>query len=160
MVIFDKLKAHLPPILRGVQTLIAWLRVLAAPLQVLSQLYDLYLVFKRYELTFNGQVIYLEHRLNDEFDDDLRRIYIDDPQPTNIQPRIVTNRAENQPTLTFYNRADNQTTIILYRQAELQTRFSFVVFVPTSILNNYQNAIKSVVNFYRIAGVNWTFQAI
>jgi hypothetical protein len=160
MVVFDNLKAHLPPILRGLQTWMAWLRVLAAPLEFVYQAYLTYAHETRYRLQFNGQVIYLEHVLNDSCDTNQRRIYIDDPQPTNIQPRIVTNRADNQPTITFYNRADNLPTVILYRQAEIQTRFSFIVFVPNQILGNQQKYLRSIIEFYRIAGINWTFQSI
>ena len=159
MIVFDNILPHLPPILRGVEQWRAWLRVLSAPLQTVSNDVDSYENNTRYELQFNGQVMYLEHRLNDAFDNALRRIYIDDPQPTNIQPTVITNRADNQPTLIVRNRGEASTqTATFYNIVELQTRFDFVVFVPTSIHTTSQNALRSTVNYYRVAGKIWTFQ--
>lgn len=159
MIVFDNILPHLPPILRGVEQWRAWLRVLSAPLQTVSNDVDSYENNTRYELQFNGQVMYLEHRLNDAFDNALRRIYIDDPQPTNIQPTVITNRADNQPTLIVRNRGEASTqTATFYNIVELQTRFDFVVFVPTSIHTTSANALRSTVNYYRVAGKIWTFQ--
>jgi hypothetical protein len=161
MIIFDELVKHLPPILRGVETLKAWLRVLAASLEYIYQAFLTYANQKRYTLQFNGQVIYLEHVLNDTFDGFQRRIYIDDQQASNTQPLILTRRNDHQPTITFYHKIEaNSISQIIFRQQELQTRVSFVVFVPTSILSIHQNALRSLVNFYRIAGVNFIFQPI
>jgi hypothetical protein len=97
--------------------------------------------------------------LNDAFDATQRRIYIDDQQASNTQPLILTRRNEQQPTVIFYHEIESNTTSrIIFREQELETRCSFVVFVPTTILNNNQNALRSVVNFYRVAGVNFIFQ--
>jgi hypothetical protein len=159
MIIFDQLLKHVPPILRGVETLRAWWRVLSASLEFVYQAFSFYANQKRYTLQFNGQVIYLEHVLNDKFDNSLRRIYIDDQQASNVQPLILTRRSEQQSTVIFYHKIEsNAVGSVIFRQTELQTRCSFVVFVPTSILTNNQNALRSLVNFYRVAGVNFIFQ--
>jgi len=126
--IFDTLIKDVPPILRAVEQWRAWVRVLSTPLQTLNNDIEAYKTKIRYELQFNGQVIYLEHRLNDAFDPTLRRIYIDDPLPTNIQPNIVTNRADNQPTIIVRNRIEGSSiTVGLYNIIEIQTRWDFVV---------------------------------
>ena len=157
--IVDKLLPQLPPILRGVEQWKAWLRVIAAPMQTVSNDLDGYESATRYKLQFNGQVIYLEHRLNASFDPMEHRIYIDDPQPTNTQPNVLTNRADNQPTIVVRNRGEaNTVTVGVYNIAELQKPFDFVVFVPLSIYTNFQNTLRALVNYYRVAGKVWTFQ--
>lgn len=55
----------------------------------------------RYDLTFNGHVIYLEHVLNDQFDNALRRIFIQDA--ANVQFDYLFNLIEAQPPLYSYN---------------------------------------------------------
>ncbi len=158
--IFDELIKDLPSVLRVVEEWRAWLRVMAAPMQLVENDIGSYKNKIRYELQFNGQVVYLEHRLNDAFDAVQRRIYIDDPLPTNIQPNIVTNRAERQPTIVIRNRGEASPTVTFYNISELQTRWDFVVFVPSSVYAAYQINLRSIVNYYRVAGKVWTFQTI
>ena len=72
----DKLLVLLTPTFLRKPKLVAWLRMLATPLH--KVLYD----FQRarqadlYNLAHNSQVCYLRKALNDEFDDEQRRIQI------------------------------------------------------------------------------------
>ena len=74
----DKLTVLLTPISLRKKRLVAWLRILAMPL---NKLLD---DFKRerrkdlYNLTHNSQVCYLRKILNDEFDSTKRRIKIEE----------------------------------------------------------------------------------
>ena len=158
MTLFNEIRAQIPEILRQTR-LLAFVRALLSALQTVQASVEAFIASKKYQLTFNGQVIYLEHRLNDGFDNTQRRIYITDAQPSNVQPTIVTNRNEGQPTLIVRNITEGVVTSVFYNTVELQTRFDFIVFVPTSVLNNNQNDLRALVNFYKIGGKNWIFQA-
>jgi hypothetical protein len=157
MILFDEIRVQIPEILRQTR-LLAFVRALLSALQVVQATLEGFIFNKRYELRFNGQVIYLEHRLNDGFDNDLRRIYIGDAEPNNVQPTIVTNRYEGQPTLIVTNITELQDTSVFYNTSELQSPFDFIVFVPTGVLTGQENSLRALVDFYRIGGKIWTFQ--
>ncbi|MBL7813400.1 MAG: hypothetical protein JNL70_00240 [Saprospiraceae bacterium] len=158
MILFDEIKPQIPEVLRKPK-LSGFVRALLSALQTVQTNLEAFILAKRYELSFNGQVIYLEHRLNDGFDSTLRRIYIGDAEPNNVQPSIVTNRSEGQPTIIVRNRGEVSTvTVSVYNTAELQAQYDFIVFVPTSIYTSYQNELRAIVNYYRVAGKIWTFQ--
>jgi hypothetical protein len=159
MTLFNEIRVQIPEILRQIR-LLAFVKALLSALQAVQTTLEAFIASKKYELQFNGQVIYLNHRLNDFCDSSQRRIYISDPQPSNTLPTIVTNKSESQPTLVARNKSENVATAIFYNTSELQTRFDFVVFVPTNVLNIHQNALRALVNFYKIGGKTWTFQAI
>ena len=66
----------LPTFLRKVK-LFTWLQVLIAPIK---ELYSDFLKFRKrvnYKLSHNSQVCYLQKVLNDVFDTELKRIYIE-----------------------------------------------------------------------------------
>lgn len=158
MTLFDEIRVQIPEILRQ-SRLLALIRALLSALQIVQTAVEALVASKRYELAFNGQVIYLEHRLNDGFDNSLRRIYIGDAEPNNVQPSVVTNRNEAQPTIIVRNRGEvSAVTLTVYNTIELQTQWDFIVFVPISIYTSSQNTIRALVDYYRLAGKIWTFQ--
>lgn len=132
--------------------LLAFVEVLLSPLQRLMGLHDNYVSDKRYELSFNGQVMYLEHILNDKYDATLRRMYISDPNPLVNQSPIITNITDNQATLTLYNIGD--TGLVnsprFYNIADLTTQFDFVLNMPTT-LENQLNSIQQTLDAYKEA---------
>lgn len=136
-----------------------WIGALLAPLQSLNVAFAEYVSTTRYDLSFNGQVVYLEHILNDKFDDVDRRIYIDDPAGQQVFTPYLFNRVEQQPPLIIRNKSEALPTPFLYNVPELVVTNDFVVHVPISVFNSTVEAqMKALMNKYRIAGKRYTFQ--
>lgn len=153
---FDYIKQAVPFFLR-LPKFLAFLESLLAPVQVLNDDFSVYLKDKRKEANFTGQVIYLEHLLNDNFDDVSRRIYIGDGQ-ANVLPPFVFNKVEQRP-LYLYNKSEGADKFYLYNQSEFFTEPDFIVFVPNSILGaSLQVLIERRVDQYKQAGKNYAVQ--
>lgn len=145
--------------IRGTRA-IEWVGALLTPVQSLNVVFAAWAGSVRYFLAFNGQVVYLEHVLNDQFDASLRRIYIDDPGGTVIVTTYVHNKIEQQPPLYLYNVADaDPNNPIVYNIAEIGTSTDdFVVHVPAGIFSPTVQVQMSVfINQYRIAGKRYSF---
>lgn len=151
----------IPTWIRG-EKFVAWLGAILEPVQTLNQSFADWASAVRYDLRFNGQVIYLEHVLNDQFDDTLRRIYIDDPAGQQIFTPYVFNKAEQQPPLYLYNVADaldTEDNIVIYNVSELEVTEDFVVHVPSGIFNPAAEVqMRGLIDKYRIAGKRYTFE--
>ena len=147
----------IPQVLRKIK-LLAWVKILLSGVQ---KVYDLFAIFKaaiQKNLSYNGQVLYLEKVLNDENDKLLRRIYVSDPLPNNNVPAFLYRRGEGQITVTLYRNTEGVNVNPLYRQTESPT-VDFVVFVPLTVANNAALVkIKSTVNFYKLASKTFTIQ--
>lgn len=105
---------------------------------------------KEYEMTFTGQVIYLEHYLNDLYDPINRDIYIEDfdgPETT-----YLFNKAENNEETYLFNKSENEPPTYLYNKAELQAlQIDFVVFVPASVTFT-EVVMRKQIDKYKLAG--------
>jgi hypothetical protein len=142
--------------LRGVR-MVAWLTSLLAPLQTANAGFAAWAYAMRYNLTWNGQVIYLEHRLNDQFDASQRRIYIGDPVGAQVVPLYVYNKAEAQNNLIVRNKPEGNAPHL--DNKVMIGVDDFVVHVPTSAMSPAIEVImRAVINRYRIAGVTYSIQ--
>lgn len=97
----DIMKKNIPVFLRKTR-LLDFVSSLLKPLRTLN---DLLLLFRDdidYKLLFNGQVIVLEHYLNDIYDPVLRRIFISDYQKIKID--YLYNKQESKPKTFLYNK--------------------------------------------------------
>ncbi len=131
----------------------AYMTVLLQPLQSLNTLFIALAASIRYKMSINGQVVYLEHYLNDSFDPILRRIYIDDPLGQNITPIIIFNKVEQQATQLIYNKSENVPNAAAVHNKIQIASVDFVVYIPTMISSIAISVqINSLVNHYRIAG--------
>ncbi|HGM2344182.1 TPA: hypothetical protein ACKJ98_002036, partial [Neisseria gonorrhoeae] len=74
----DKLLILLTPTFLRKPKLVAWLRMLATPLHKVLYNFQRARQDDLYNLAHNSQVCYLRKALNDEFDDEKRRIRIED----------------------------------------------------------------------------------
>ena len=82
----------------------AWLNVIIKPVKDLYDAFILYRATALYKLNFNGQIIYLEHILNDVFDNANRGIYIDNTADLN---RVyLFNSSELVTPVYVYNNYD------------------------------------------------------
>jgi len=153
-------KYLIPFRLRGIRA-VEWVASLLAPLQSLNAVFVAWAGGVRYFLAFNGQVVYLEHVLNDQFDASLRRIYIDDPSGVVIITTYVHNKVEQQPPLYLYNVSDaSPSNPTVYNTSEIFTGTDdFVVHVPVGVFSPaVQVQMSALINQYRIAGKRYSFQ--
>jgi hypothetical protein len=81
----------------------AWLTVLISQVKALHAEFYLLITGKLYELQFTGQIIYLEQVLNDTFDNDLRRIWIDNTADNSARI-FLWNKVEGQPKHYVFNK--------------------------------------------------------
>lgn len=154
--VFDFVKQVLPIDLWKPRYL-AYLKALLVPCQLLVGRLSIFVQSSRRAANFTGQVIYLEHLLNDEFDNALRRIYIDDGQ-ANILPPFIFNAIEQREQY-IYNKSENQTPLYVFNRSEYFTSDDFIVFVPNVILNpTLELVLTRLVNQYRQAGKNFSIQ--
>ena len=137
-----------------------WVESFLQGLQFINDMFGACAQETKYLMSLTGQVIYLEHYLNDLFDPDLRRIYIDDGSLT-LPPYLFNIVDNNLPVWYLYNIADGEPPFYLYNQEDFATGGEFIVFVPSAIvLTDLLIAqIKAAVNRYRMAGARFKIQS-
>lgn len=133
-----------------------WVKTLVSPISFLNGIFVEYATEVYYRLSITGQVVYLEHYLNDLFDSDNRGIYITDDNL--IFPPFLFRTGDDIPVgeeLILYPDSD---PITLYNQDDFFTQGSFIVNVPSSLPLNteFENRIRRAVNQYKQAGVQYT----
>jgi len=133
-----------------------WVCTLVSPVSWLNQRMLEYAADVYYRLHITGQVIYLEHYLNDLFDADDRGIYISDDNL--IFPPFLFRNSDDiseDDELLLYPDSD---PIILYNQFDYYDQGSFVVNLPGTLPVNpsLENRIRAAVNRYKQAGVKYT----
>lgn len=130
------------------ERLMAFVNALIAPLQQLNTAANDWANSVFYDVQFNGQVVMLEHLLNDTFDDTSRRITITDGEPTATP--TLRNKIEARPTMIIRRWNEDGTPNIL-RPASFD-RPNFVVnrnganidpTKATAIINRYKIAAKT-----------------
>ncbi len=114
-----------------------------ALLQPIITIYDDWLKLRAdnlYKLEHTGQVCYLRKSLNDRFDPSLRRIYIGNGRRYNRE--YIYTRGEQKPrflgTMYLRSRLDYEGTGV-----------SFIVFVPSAIVDAQLDELKAHINFYK-----------
>lgn len=145
----------MPHFLRGTNMRV-WLAVMLVPMQSLNARFQNTVQDVRYKLGFTGQVLYLEHLLNDLFDENLRRVYIEDGVVS--QPSYLYNKIEQRP-LYLFNNSEN-TPLYIQNQAEYNAQFDFLVRVPASLLPAQDLSIRANVKAYKPAGRRFDVQAL
>lgn len=111
----------------------------------------------KYRLTFNGQVIYMEHVLNDQFDNINRGIYITDSNLVD-STFIFTHAEGNEPFYIGMN-SESLTPNYLFTNQEYVDDVDFVVNVPSTVTFNIDE-LKYLVNSYRIAPMRWEINIV
>lgn len=143
--------------IRG-QRFAAWISALLSPLQSVNLVFTEVGRKIRYKADFTGQVIYLEHYLNDLFDPAERRIFIDDPIQTQIERSVIFNKTDDENTLIVANKSENLNTYII-NQTATETNIDFVVHAPGSVFVQADELEwRAHIDEYRIAGKKYSFQ--
>ena len=123
--------------------LMAYLEALVFPIYTLHSLWKAYREDNLYKLYHTGQVCYLRGALNDSFDPDLRRIYIDGTGGVALKTYIYT-PGENQTKYLG--------TLYIYNSLEFaDTGADFLVYVPASIVATQSFELRALIDFYKVA---------
>lgn len=143
-----------PPFLRKPK-LIDWLITLLKPLEEVNYKFKAFRRQAIYKVTHNGQVVYLQKVLRDAYDNEQRRILIQDAfsrDPLYIYPEA------NQLPAYIYSEAENQ-PVYLYDNSIFDAGdYDFVVLFPLKLkpltdfeTNILEIQIKSLINYYKLA---------
>jgi hypothetical protein len=108
--------------------------LLYAALTPVAELHATFVAYRnnvQYRLGINYQVCYLEKLLNDEYDVEHRRIYIENsPQP--FLPVVLYTKAEGKPVKMF-TKAE-ETPVKFYRKSETTGTLGFIIFVHVDVI--------------------------
>jgi hypothetical protein len=132
---------------------LAWLRALIQPMLTLNITMMTTVNSIRYRMNLTGQVIYLEHWLNDLFDVDLRRIYISEGDSTS--PQFLYNKADSADPLVIYNKSESQPPVYLTNRVEREGEVDFVINIPFDLATSQatlESKLKTATNIYKSAG--------
>jgi hypothetical protein len=148
---FDRLILLLMPTFLRKPVLFGFVKALVSPVASLHYKWEQMRVANLLTLSYNGQRCYLRGVLNDRYDPDLRRIYID--EVPELSGNYIYTPAEN---LDYY--LDTMWLDLDYSyQGEL---VDFVVCIPNDVLNTKKNEIIATIEFYKIAGKIYKIQPI
>lgn len=113
-----------------------------------------------YTLRFTGQVVSIEHLLNDLFDNTLRRIYIEDGERFSLN-YVFLNTEQRERFFYLYQKSESIPPTGYFRlKSEHSGSSDFVVFIPSAILSSVDNdIIKSYIDIYRQAGKRYHLQS-
>jgi hypothetical protein len=152
------LQSLIPVKIRDI-VIIEYLKSVLNPLQQLNGRFAKWAYQNLYKVSMTGQVIYLEHILNDIFDPTNRAIYIDYPLIQVSDSKVIYYDIEQQPQdLAIYYVGENAPLVGLFYDGEQKLVPHFIVKVPSSILAATDISIKGIVNFYKIAGKRYTVE--
>ncbi|MBB6499108.1 hypothetical protein [Pedobacter cryoconitis] len=149
---FKKLAVLLLPTFLRKNLITGYIQALVTPISMLYQLWYIKREDNLYKLDHNGQVCYLRKVLNDLFDAELRRIFIDDGN--RFKRTYLYTMAENQPHYLGS----------LYLQPSTSfadTGTDFKVMIPSELntqTNHYQ--LIALVDFYKLASKRYTIETI
>lgn len=115
--------------------------------------YKAFLNFKReaeYKVKHNGQTVYLQKMLNDQFDPYLRRIKVENITPK--QPFWVFYQEESK-AFFVYNIEDS-ISLFIYNAQDYYNEFDFKVIIPTVLLVS-QSQMQAQINYYKLFSKNY-----
>ena len=148
---FDRLVLLLLPTFLRKPVLFGYIKALVSPIASLHYKWEQMRAANLLKLSYNGQRCYLRGVLNDRYDPDLRRIYID--EVPELKGNYIFTPAEN---LDYY--LDTMYLDLDYSEAgEL---VDFVVYVPSGILSTKTNEIIVTLDFYKLPGKIYKIIAI
>ena len=148
---WDKLILLLLPTFLRKPILFGYIRALVSPIASLHYNWEQMRAANLLKLSYNGQRCYLRKALNDRFDPESRRIFIEE-----------TIQAEQD----FIYTSDESLDVYLgtmYLEQEfnyVSGSVDFLINVPGAILNEKINEITALVDFYKLAGKSYKLLAI
>lgn len=111
----------------------------------------------KYDLTFTGQVISLEHLLNDYYDNTQRRIYIDDVlDEINV---FLFNAVEDNEKTYIFNTAENEEKTYLFNASELSNIQDFTIYIPSDVVFS-EVQLRRLIDLYKTPGKQYSIEII
>lgn len=154
---FNNIASKIVPFQLRKSRVIDYLKSLLKPLVFINNLFSNAQIKIDKDVLYTGQIIYLERLLNDLYDNTIRGIYIQDV--ANISKTYLHNRIEVRPPYYLYNRSESEPPKYLKNRTEYFNNNRFTIHVPSSV--TFQEIqMRSVVDKYKQAGVNYTIQII
>ena len=148
---WDRLILLLLPTFLRKPVLFGYIRALISPIASLHYKWQQMRTANLLKLSYNGQRCYLRKALNDKFDPELRRIFIDGT--LDIEQDYIYTQAEN---LDVYLGTMFLETEFNYAG----TTVDFLVFVPQLVLDLKINEIIATLEFYKLAGKQYQIISI
>ena len=131
---------------KGNGNVLRYLQACLSGLQTLNDKFYAYIVGVKEDLKFNGQTIYLTRRLNDLYDDTLRRIYIVNEQ--GITDKYIFYNSERQTEYVYYT-SEASTPFYVGYNSERGVDYDFVIYVPVS-LTYVEDNFNATLNRYKL----------
>jgi hypothetical protein len=143
---FDRLVLLLLPTFLRKPVLFGYMKALVSPIASLHYKWEQMRTANLLKLSYNGQRCYLRKALNDSFDNELRRITIDE-----------TSRLDQD---YLYTQAENLDVYlgVMFLEADFNYvvgTVDFLVKVPGMFLEEKRNEITALVDFYKLAGKSY-----
>jgi len=139
--------------------MVAWLMTLVEPILNLNTDFNDLANDKLIEASVSGQVIYLEKYLNDQFDNGLRRIYIEDGVLITNE-NVFTKAESNQ--YVIYQKSEALTDPDVYQKGErevIEANASYVVQLPYNNTSPFLlELVQTTLNKYRPAGKTYRIE--
>jgi hypothetical protein len=152
-----------PPFLRKTN-LIDWLVLLLSPLENTNYNFKIFRSQAIYKVAHNSQVVYLQKVLRDAYDNELRRIIVQNVVKKDIT--YIYPEADENP-IYIYSDGENKPVYIYDSSIFNSSEFDFVVLFPLALKplsdfdrNIFEIQIKSLINYYKLASkrykILWT----
>ena len=134
----------------------AWIKALLWPLNELHGFFLQYVIDKRYELDFTGQVISLERLLNDKYDDTLRRIFISSAVATEAYFFDEDDDFDTDIFLFDEDDSPEDTDIFLFDGFDSGVS-NFTINIPSDVVFT-EAELRALINKYKLAGKYYTIK--
>lgn len=155
---FSRLAFQMLPTALRTRAITAFTQLIIKPINTLY--YDIWKLWREkniYKLEHTGQVCYLRKALNDNFDTQLRRIYLGDGNLYDTT-YIYT---EVEPQNVYLNTEAETGTLWLRTEAETaDTGLDFIVYVPQEIYNLNLYGLHALIKFYKAGGKRYDILTI
>ncbi len=135
---------------------IDFLTAIYKPFYTFQTTFNQYFNDVEYAMLWNGQVIMLEHYLNDLYDPINRGIYITDGQQLDVL--YVSTIEENEP-IYISTILENNTEFIVNPIESYNTDSDFEINIPIGTYFN-ESVLRSQVNKYKLAGKQYIINQI
>ena len=153
---FDKIIELLLPIALRRPRLKAYLKAVSKPLKQLYNTFTAYRLHVLQSITHTGQVMYIEHLLNDLYDPLSRNIYLDDSTDARLDDYLF-NAAEGQDVMYLFNDSEEEEAEYVYNSSEYDAINDFIVKVPSHLYAHILS-IKATIDNYRQAGKRYSIE--
>ena len=153
---YDTIIKLLLPVGLRKEAMVAYLNAMLRPLKNLYNTFSSYRLNVLIKITHTGQVMYLEHLLNQEFNTLSNTIYISDSDNDRIDDYLY-NAGDGQTPMYLYNAFETETPEYIYNGVEYNAIDDFIINIPDSIDPlPTTTEVRRLVERYRQAGKQYS----